>query len=397
MPRFAKSLIAIFASILVVGVASAGLSLVVDYKPFGVPDARREEYEQKIAAIRHNLDQASKQQHTAKPRAGVEQTHHDFGLLDPHTTASHGFQIRNEGDAPLTLNVAETTCKCTVGKVKQGVLLPGEATEITLTWNTGYQSESYQQTALVDTNDPNRSTIELTVAGTVRADLVVPEAVRLSTADPGQPAVGSFLVHSQLHEDLIIEDVVCELDGFDWEAEPIDPSAEISLADAEAKSAWKVRVRCVSTSPGRFATSLRLTVRGDGKSLPEKTVQAVGKVHRVISFHSPDLHAKEGLRMGTLVNDQDHTFHLTVRQRSDSAKSLRVMDVRPEVLDVRLQPSRRDGDYRLTIRVPKGTPSTIFNLDTKQGYVQVGDPATPGLSNWLPLHGAIVKIQGSAR
>jgi hypothetical protein len=103
------------------------------------------------------------------------------------------------------------------------------------------------------------------------------------------------------------------------------------------------------------------------------------------------LHSRDGLELGTLGNDQEHLFHLIVRKHFDEERALSVLDVRPESLDVSIEPTSRSGNYRLTIRIPKGMPSTIFNLDQKQGYVQIGDPNNEDYSNWFPLIGAVVE------
>ena len=51
MRQLPKRLLAGLAGILCFTTAATALTLVVDYKPFGVPDHRRAEFEQKIADI----------------------------------------------------------------------------------------------------------------------------------------------------------------------------------------------------------------------------------------------------------------------------------------------------------------------------------------------------------
>src|SRR6056297_1410547 len=121
MSRFAKSLILLIVTLLVIGSTSVVLALVVDYKPYGVPDDKREYYENKLAEIRQHEQRQLEAKHTANPKAVTGQTRHAFGLLNPHTTASHSFGIRNAGDAPLKIAVQDTTCKCTVGNVADSI------------------------------------------------------------------------------------------------------------------------------------------------------------------------------------------------------------------------------------------------------------------------------------
>ena len=48
------------------------------------------------------------------PRAAVPTTDYDFGLMDPMTTGTYDFEIKNVGDAPLHLKLGPTSCKCTI-------------------------------------------------------------------------------------------------------------------------------------------------------------------------------------------------------------------------------------------------------------------------------------------
>ncbi len=393
MNRTARNLLSILASILVVGVASAGLSLVVQYKPYGVPDHQRDEYEQTVAKIQRNKIEAQRLADLPRPKALISDRRHEFGMLDPHVTASHEFKISNDGDAPLILNVAETSCKCTLGKVDKGQLMPGESTSVTLTWNTGYQADHYEQQALIDTNDPALPTIKLSVSGTVKAQMVAPERVGMSIANPGEPSEGHFYVYSQLWDDFIVEDIRSDLSGFLWSAEPVDPTVHSELALEHAVAAWKVSFSSVAAEPGGFESTLHVTTRcTDTLETLERGIEVRGRVHKVISFHGPELHMHTGLDLGTLVIGKEHLFHVLVRQRSDRSRPLEVMDVEPKILKVDLRPTSREGDYRMTIRVPADSAPATFNLDSQQGYVQVGDPETPGLSNWLPLQGTVIQL-----
>src|SRR6056297_618690 len=76
MNRTARNLLSILASILVVGVASAGLSLVVQYKPYGVPDHQRDEYEQTVAKIQRNKIEAQRLADLPRPKALISDRRH---------------------------------------------------------------------------------------------------------------------------------------------------------------------------------------------------------------------------------------------------------------------------------------------------------------------------------
>ncbi|NND98918.1 MAG: DUF1573 domain-containing protein, partial [Pirellulaceae bacterium] len=202
MNRLTKALLGMLAGVFFFGVASIGLTWSVSYKPYGVPDHLRQRYDQTIA----ELEQQQKQARApgAKPRVRVAKTLHDFGMMDPHATAKYAFEVANIGESPLELHVTDSSCKCTIGKLLQPYVAPGETTQVTLTWNTGYQADEYQQTVLLSTNDPNRKTIELSVKGTVRSELVVPGAIAFAKSDLMKETSSEFYVYSQLWDEFVV-------------------------------------------------------------------------------------------------------------------------------------------------------------------------------------------------
>ena len=62
---------------------------------------------------------------SGRPVAVAEDTTFDFGVMDPLTSGTHKFVIRNKGTAPLKLAKGPTSCKCTLGTVANGYLEPG--------------------------------------------------------------------------------------------------------------------------------------------------------------------------------------------------------------------------------------------------------------------------------
>jgi hypothetical protein len=69
------------------------------------------------------------------PRAVVDQTEYDFGVMDPRTRGEHEFLVKNGGDAPLQLKEGSTTCKCTVAELPGAAVAPGEVGRVRLRCN----------------------------------------------------------------------------------------------------------------------------------------------------------------------------------------------------------------------------------------------------------------------
>lgn len=389
---FSRNVVLLFFGGLFVLVVGVTLSALVRYKPYGVPEHRRADYEAKIAEIRLRESLLSTNNTKTFPRAIVDDTFHDFGMLDPHSTASHPFKVTNEGTDPLALEVIGTSCKCTTGDLVDGLLQPGESTEVTLTWNTGRESDVYEQTAILRTNDPLSKEIKLTVQGTVKVEIKVPEEVSFSGCDPGELAKVSFFVYSQVWEQFEIEEVVGDFAQFEWHATPMDTDSPEFLAE-NAKSAWTIEAWTTPMDYGRFEGEIAVSVApGDGGESTVHKIKASGKVRTAIAFFSPDIDQNTGLDVGTLVQGKKHEFHVVTRLRGGLARKLSVLKVEPKEMKATLEPISPEGSYRLTLTFDENCPMVIFNADQKHGYVQVGDPDDPKFMNWFPVMGAVVKI-----
>jgi len=391
MNQFAKRFAWFGFGLVAFAVFTATFAFSVSYKPYGVPDHRRDEYEQKVSEIRRRNEIRENLDQTARPVARVDQTEHDFGRVDPHATLSHSFRLTNAGGDPLEVAIRETSCKCTVGDLEQSLLLPGETTDVTLTWNTGYQADDYVQTAVLTTNDPLRKTIELSVRGTVRAELIAPISVGFPKTDLGGVARAKVTLFSQLWDGFEVVDVTSDLENLDWYAEPL-PLSHSSLADKDPKSAWRVRLELPVVTSGEFSGTVTLKIQpASGAEAVTRTVDVSGKSRSPIAFLHPEISAR-GLDLGTMVTDKDHVHKLTVRVRGDRSRRIDVLDYEPKILDVDIEATDQEGMHVLTIRIPKGTEITDFSRADQHGYIQVGDPEDPSFENWFPLYGVVVNL-----
>ena len=90
---------------------------------------------------------------------------HNFGSMERGTSRNHKFVFKNVGDEKLVLEVAGSTCKCTIGKLEKAELEPGEETGIELTWTAEGVLEQFGQTARIATTDPENVEISLEIRG----------------------------------------------------------------------------------------------------------------------------------------------------------------------------------------------------------------------------------------
>lgn len=105
---------------------------------------------------------------------------HNFGTMQQGATKSHAFRFRNIGTAPLTLVVAGSSCRCTIGTLADSSLEPGEETDVKLEWVARGVLDEFGQTATIVTNDPVHERVLLSVNGRVlRTIMMEPQSISL--------------------------------------------------------------------------------------------------------------------------------------------------------------------------------------------------------------------------
>lgn len=386
-----------------------GLTSTATYKPYGVPDLLREQWNAKQAAIaatgfkatqssdRTSGNRAIAADPRAVPVAVVDEPEFDFGILDAGTSARHAFVIRNAGKAPLSITAADTSCKCTLSETSAEWIAPGATAEVTLTWNTGSSRKHYRQYAIVRTNDPNHKEIELAVRGEIRTQLGFNTGELAAPAvSPGSRAEAETIVFSQTLDAFEISDVQSQLPGFQFRVEPVSDALLHSL---EARSAWKLLVSTNgSLNTGSFVDVVRVSIQSDPRNGKEtsfmKEITFRGNVLPPITFYGSKLYRERGLELGITNAGTELVSYVIVRVRGEHLpKSMEVSQVEPAVLQTDITPlESRPGVYKLTITVPADASQIIFNTERNHGFVEVRDPENPTVSNRFPVYGAILAL-----
>ena len=178
---------------------------------------------------------------------------YDFGTMERSGRRRHTFVIQNTGNMPLKLEKGETTCKCTLSALKGGLVQPNEYVEVVLEWTAREISLSpvFTQSADIHTNDPNLSTVRLTVTGTiVQSVWSRPDRVQMGkiSSDEG----GEFIakLYSYASEELKIESHEftgpADIEELSVSFEPIEP--EVISEEDNAKTGQYMKVKL---APGR--------------------------------------------------------------------------------------------------------------------------------------------------
>src|SRR3990172_6707366 len=68
------------------------------------------------------------------PKVAVSSDTYEFGVMDQGATGSHEFVFTNEGRAALKLTSGESTCGCTLTKLVNPVIEPGQTGKVIVEW-----------------------------------------------------------------------------------------------------------------------------------------------------------------------------------------------------------------------------------------------------------------------
>lgn len=308
------------------------------------------------------------------PKVQVDEPHYDFDSMQRGTSKSHEFVIRNVGEAPLKLRAGTTTCKCTLSEVDESALAPGESTKVKVTWSAKSDNGPFRQTANILTNDPLRSSVELTVDGKIMsASGVEPTDLAFDKIPVGESRTSTVYVMAMLQDDLTVSDPQLSdnttREKFDVKIEPVEPK---DLPNKTAKQGVRVTVTAKPGLPvGRFTQWLSLkTNMPDAEKLE---IPVVGQIVGDISVHGTGWSEEaSAVKVGNFKSSEGSHNKLSIVVRGVDAPNttFTVKSVDPPELKVTIGQPKKLKDtlvqVSLEIEIPKGTRPMV-RLDTAQG------------------------------
>jgi hypothetical protein len=105
------------------------------------------------------------------PGAEVSEGFYNFGAIGAQEVVRHDFLVTNRGSAPLVIRRAYTTCRCTTAEISASNVPPGMSALVTVIFDAGFHNtrgQTVRRGLILETNDPNRTQVELWVQAKVR-------------------------------------------------------------------------------------------------------------------------------------------------------------------------------------------------------------------------------------
>ncbi|WP_164103054.1 DUF1573 domain-containing protein [Candidatus Laterigemmans baculatus] len=312
---------------------------------------------------------------------------YNFGIMRRHAQSTHAFEIRNVGTAPLEMAVTGSTCKCTVGKLEQRSLEPGESTQVKLEWTAKTDARTFSQSATLQTNDPEAGELKLLVEGTV-VDLVdaEPRMWDLGDVEASEPLQLRTTLFNHAEEPMEVVDVHWVEEAFNQRSEievtqrPVDAATD--GAHSEALEAFDVAIQIApGTTQGTLNRTLRINYRNVGSEENHPPLELVlnARIVGAISLlggSQLDGHetGKYLLRMGqsALGKGSREKIHVVLRGPHQDSAKLQIGQVEPsDALEAELGEPLKRGSMTLIpleVRVREEAPEMERTGKTKDDY-----------------------------
>jgi len=332
---------------------------------------------------------------------------YDFGSMMHGETMSRNFVVRNVGTAPLVLEKAGSTCKCTVGEMEKNVLNPNEETIVKMTWTAESIVPMYGQSATFKTNDPELAELKFSVEGQITNSFVVePRSLSFGDLSVTNAAEKTFYVFSYLED-------AKELKEFSWsksetrqliefQVEPI-PVNETPYQQRHktAMMAHKITVKIAPGLPlGPLSAQVQFrTDRDDKVGLLELPV--TGRVTSDLAiFGGGSFNADLNLlSIGNVKSSQGATVGIMLAVQGESRDTIEpwIESWEPqEALKVTLGEPKLVGNrklYQIQIEVPKGAPEVFYPGTGKGTFGKIVIKTNHETMQEMPIYVRLVVVK----
>lgn len=326
----------------------------------------------------------------------------NFGTMSRHSKKSHTFVIKNEGNAASKIELAGSTCKCTIGELNKQELAPGEEAEIVLTWTAETEDREFGQSATIKTDDPVNSELKFTVTGKVENRIFIEsDDMALGDVDSTQSIKRKFLIFSDYDTPLEISNLqwrdkgTANLVKFEHTVRPV---SKREFPDTDAQYVAEVSVEISPGLPdGPLETPIlfhtNVETEKDGKPKPFQ-IYTLGRVQsrfRVIAGGNFN-QTLNILEIGKVPSSKGtiQKFLISVTDEHPENLKLSAEEIRPEeTITIRIgEPTLKEDRaiFPIELEVPKGAAPVYYYGTNQSNFGRVMFRTNQEFSNRLALY-----------
>lgn len=103
-----------------------------------------------------------------RPIIDTPETEFDFGTINEGVEVKHTFVLRNTGTKRLEIKAAFSTCGCTVPRIKQREIAPGQTGELEVILDTSMKQGSVSKPVEIRSNDPDKPAVTVYIKANVK-------------------------------------------------------------------------------------------------------------------------------------------------------------------------------------------------------------------------------------
>jgi hypothetical protein len=159
------------------------------------------------------------------PKLVLSQPNWDFGQAWHEDQPTMTLIIRNEGNAELKMTEVRSTCGCTIAQPKEKVVAPGGSTDVQVTYNTYGKQGEVTSKVIIESNDPQRPTVDFDIKGFVKRAITRTPlgglGMRSLTGKPGMQ--GSLRLENQMQTPMSPKLVANSMSTVDVEIKEVTP------------------------------------------------------------------------------------------------------------------------------------------------------------------------------
>ncbi len=204
----------------------------------------------------------------------------DNGVTARGDSIKHVFELKNAGDAPVTITEAKASCSCTAAVVSDPVVQPGGTAKIEVSFNTRGRKGQQAKTVKVFTDSSLTPWLALTVSGDIRPAVALSdETIQLGQVPRGTTVDREVELTGLRAEGVRMTELkLTPADDPRFTAALVDGSdgrrLKVSFRSDGANGYFRGRVDAVTSSPDypSVSASLNVEVTGDIVATPRTAV-----------------------------------------------------------------------------------------------------------------------------
>lgn len=290
-----------------------------------------------------------------KGRIEFEKTVHDFGEIDKGTSVTTKFTFKNKGKGVLRIKDVVASCGCTSAKPEKIIYQPGEAGEISVTFDSARFNGNITKKVTVHTDNLKNSQTALTITGQVVSEILSkPEHLFFADARMGKVSTQEIMVTTTRLPKLEISNIKTNPEFLSAELKRIDDQAIAIKVTADGTKYPEEQVRLKGAIQFETNATTQPIVRS---TVTVNIVSPIGVHPRYAMFWASPLGQTRNLDIRLVANDETAFSIESLEASLDFIEVKKISDTADErSIKITLKPDAPEGSFKGKITIKTTHP-----------------------------------------